>query len=546
VCKFQDAMANEGTSQVYSIPDEYASVNEIAAPIPVEDSQKKILNNHETTEQSSGEGKKRKDYAHHVRQLSADKYDIPDDFSNLDELASPPPVQNPHERHLCSVEYLEEQRSQEQAYESNAELELAGGSDRQIAVEGSETNASTSRISRASKFATEFYTVSYLISFSILGTLARLGLQELTTYPGSPVTTSELWANVGGSIIMGFLSEDKNLFKEHGVKSETEGEKREDSGGSQETVGTTLQTDRTRPGDPETGRIEVRKAHNAIKKTIPLYIGLTTGFCGSFTSFSSFLRDIFLQLANQPPAIQPSSASKSVIPRNGGYSFMAVLAVIILTVCLCLSTLKAGAHLAISLENLTPSLPPFLTRKTFDRCAAIFAWVIWLGSILLTIWPPDRPSGPAAPLSKSWAQETWRGRFLFSIVFAPLGCILRFYASIRLNGIISSFPLGTFIVNASGTAILGICWDLQHAPLGVAGGSIGGGQVGCQVLQGVQDGFCGCLTTVSTWVLEIIGLKRKHAYVYGGISVSVGLAFLVVIMGSLVWSLGISATACAT
>ena len=29
------------------------------------------------------------------------------------------------------------------------------------------------------------------------------------------------------------------------------------------------------------------------KKTIPLYIGLTTGFCGSFTSFSSFARAFF-------------------------------------------------------------------------------------------------------------------------------------------------------------------------------------------------------------------------------------------------------------
>jgi fluoride exporter len=549
VHKFQDAMANDRRSEAYSMPDEYASLDELAAPAPVEDSQKKNLKSHETTRQSSSEGpsrKGRKNSAHHVRQLSSDNYDIPDDFTNLDELASPSPVQNPHERHLYSAEYLEEQRSQEQAYERNAEQEVVDGSDHQVTGNESRTNTPTSRASPASRFATELYTLSYLISFSILGTLARLGLQALTAYPGSPVTTSELWANVGGSIIMGFLSEDKNLFQDHGEKRETEGEKRDDSDGSQETVGTILQADIPRPEDPEMGKIEVQKTHNAMKKTIPLYIGLTTGFCGSFTSFSSFLRDIFLQLANQPPAIQPSSASKSAIPRNGGYSFMAVLAVIILTVCLCLSALKAGAHLAIGLENITPSLPTFLTRKAFDRSAATFAWAVWLGSIFLAIWPPDRPLGPVAPSSMSWAQETWRGRVLFSLVFAPLGCILRFYASIRLNGIISSFPLGTFIVNISGTAILGICWDLQHAPLSVAGGSIGGGQLGCQVLQGVQDGFCGCLTTISTWVLEIMGLRRKHAYLYGGISMSVGLAFLVVIMGSLVWSRGISATSCAT
>ena len=144
----------------------------------------------------------------------------------------------------------------------------------------------------------------------------------------------------------------------------------------------------------------------------------------------------------------------------------------------------------------------------------------------------------------SWAQEIWRGRVLFSLVFAPLGCILRFYASIRLNSLISSFPLGTFTVNIAGTVILGIFWDLQHSPPGAAGGRVGGGLVGCQVLQGVQDGFCGCLTTISTWVLEMTALKRKHAYIYGGISISVALVFLVVIMGSLVWSRGVSAAVC--
>jgi fluoride ion exporter CrcB/FEX len=345
---------------------------------------------------------------------------------------------------------------------------------------------------------------------------------------------------------MGFLSEDRKLFRDHegNENDKSDEEKRTDSDESQETVTTIVQGDNQGSEDLERGAMELRKSHNAVKKTIPLYIGLTTGFCGSFTSFSSFIRDVFLQLANQPPAIPLRSGAVSANPRNGGHSFMAVLAVIIFTVCLCLSGLKGGAHLGIALEKFTPSLPKFLTRKAFDRCAAILAWLLWMGAIFMAIWPPDRPSGPAAPSGATWADELWRGRVLFSLVFAPLGCILRFYASIRLNGLISSFPLGTFVVNVTGTVILGLCWDLQHAPLGIVGGSVGGGLVGCQVLQGIQDGFCGCLTTVSTWVLEIMGLKRKHAYIYCLISISVGLAFLVVIMGSLVWSSGVSAAAC--
>lgn len=416
------------------MPEDYVFLDESAVPAPVGDHHR----------ESYSEERNRKS-GHSNGHPSSDDYNIPNEFTNLNELASASPVQNPHERHQYRQEYLEERRTQHQAYPDSATQEItdnqsvADSIDRQPAVEESENL----RGPRASKLATEFYTVSYLISFSILGCLTRLGLQTLTAYPGSPATTSVLWANVGGCLIMGYLSEDRRLFKAHRriEEGEKEEEKRANSDRSEDALERTDQASTPEHEDPESGRIEDQKAHNAMKKTIPLYIGLTTGFCGSFTSFSSFIRDVFLELANQPQAVHSRSASASALPRDGGYSFMALVAVNILTVSLCLSALKFGAHLAIGLENLTPSLPPFHTRKTFDRCAALFSWGLWLASILLVIWPPDRPLGPAAHPGSSWSQETWRGEVLFSLVFAPVGCILRFYASLRMNGTIASFPL---------------------------------------------------------------------------------------------------------
>ena len=70
--------------------------------------------------------------------------------------------------------------------------------------------------------------------------------------------------------------------------------------------------------------------------------------------------------------------------------------------------------------------------------------------------------------------------------------------------------------------------------------------MGCQILQGVQDGFCGCLTTVSTWVGEINGLRRRSAYLYALASVLSGLGLMVVIMGSVRWSVGWSPPVCDT
>lgn len=120
---------------------------------------------------------------------------------------------------------------------------------------------------------------------------------------------------------------------------------------------------------------------------------------------------------------------------------------------------------------------------------------------------------------------------------------MRYYISLLLNTKIPSFPLGTFVCNMFGTAVLGMSYDLQRVAIGgVAGGSV----VGCQVLQGVEDGFCGALTTVSTWMLELDTLKRGHAYVYGASSVVAGLSIITVIMGSVRWSIGWEAVACVT
>jgi len=207
---------------------------------------------------------------------------------------------------------------------------------------------------------------------------------------------------------------------------------------------------------------------------------------------------------------------------------MAVVGVIIITLTVSTSALFIGAHLAIALERFTPTLPFSFCRKVLDRLAVLLGWGCWAGAVFLAIWPPDRSS----PV------EVWRGRAVVAIVFAPLGCLGRFYASIFLNGKIPSFPLGTFTVNMFGTAILGMAWDLQRVPLG--------GTAGCQVFQGIEDGFCGSLTTVSTWVSELASLRRSHSYRYGAISIVTGLCLLIIIMGSLQWTRGLSDLQCVT
>lgn len=370
---------------------------------------------------------------------------------------------------------------------------------------------------KLSDLATKLYTVSYLIFFSFFGALARVGLQALTYYPGAPVTTGVLWANVGGSLLMGFFAEDRNIFREELGEAYSLKEK-----------------EQIRQGQKISPQ-EALKRHKTVKKSIPLYVGLTTGFCGCFTSFSTFMVDAFLALSND----LPNPNTSSIASRNGGYSFMAVVAVILYTLALSLASLTFGGHMALALDRYTPTFPFKFIRYFLDRIVVVLAFGCWLGSIFLALWPPDR--------HEPVPDRHWRGRAVFAVVFAPVGCLFRYYVSVWLNARIPTFPLGTFVANMVGTLVIGMCFDLQHARtvVGMTASSTSYSRlIGCQVLSGVMDGFCGCATTVSTWVAELHSLELKHAYRYGIVSVALGLGFLVVIIGSMGWTVGLANPIC--
>ncbi|QKX59489.1 uncharacterized protein TRUGW13939_06623 [Talaromyces rugulosus] len=425
---------------------------------------------------------------------------------NLDEATAPPPILDLSEGNTRQQDYLENVRSSTSNRHSASRTAQPSVNDDEVQAEPH------GQTSRTSKMLTKVTTYCYLILFAISGTLTRIVIEALTYYSGAPVSTPVLWANVGGSFIMGFLSEDQALFS---IEVDHEDE-------------------------------SVRRTHHtAHKKTIPLYIGLTTGFCGCLTSFSTFERDAFLALANNLPIPLGPYSSLSILSStgagqvpNGGFSFMAILAVIITEVCLSLAALKGGAHFALLTSSWLPQIPLTYLRRFIDPLVVFLAPASWVAPICLVALLP-RSGG----YSFSWDPETWRGPFLFSLVFAPVGCFMRFFLSLKLNRYFAQFPVGTFVSNLGGTMILGMAFSLQHAASGSSG--LGGfSQIGCEVLQGIMDGFCGSMTTVSTWVLELSDLRRRHAYSYGLVSIVVPFAMLVIEIGPLRWTQGFASPVC--
>ena len=422
-------------------------------------------------------------------------------YSNIElpEVVAPKPTSTnrPERERILSAEQLKSRESNKYFVPAHARQRL----------QNEHSNKETETQVMVSSPATKLYTVSHLIFFSILGTLARLGLEAITSYPSAPVTSSVLWPNLAGSLVLGFLAEDQRIF-------------REEWGNFSSPENWSFHRTIIESNDGGASQHALRR-HVKIKKTIPLFIGLTTGFCGSCTSFSSFIRDAFLALSNGLPS--PSPNSSSIPPRNGGYSLEALLAILIIHITVSLSGLKIGSHLALVLDPATPTLRFQHVRTFLDPMMVNLGIGSWIGAVLLTAFPPH---------------QLWRGRVTCALVFAPLGCLLRFYASKCLNPRTPSFPLGTFAVNMFGTICLGLFFNVQHSR------SVAGDVIACQVLQGAMDGFCGCATTVSTWVAELSGLQRRHSYIYGFSSVVVALSFLVIIMGSLLWSKGFQDPAC--
>jgi fluoride ion exporter CrcB/FEX len=159
-------------------------------------------------------------------------------------------------------------------------------------------------------------------------------------------------------------------------------------------------------------------------------------------------------------------------------------------------------------------------------CFLVLGVGFWIGAILLAALPPQANFRPLT----------------FALVFSPPGAILRWYLS-SFNSAKGSkrfpyWPLGTFSANI--LAVLIICALFVGQHYGPTGTRLAASTtVSCQVLYGLQEGFCGCLSTISTFAVELRNLKPKRRAVgYAVGSYVIGIAICVLIIGAPWWARG--------
>ncbi|KAG8679908.1 hypothetical protein FRC09_018627, partial [Ceratobasidium sp. 395] len=107
------------------------------------------------------------------------------------------------------------------------------------------------------------------------------------------------------------------------------------------------------------------------------------------------------------------------------------------------------------------------------------------------------------------------------------GALSRHVLATYLNPITADIPLGTLASNTIGTGLLAAFHVIQRTHVSSAA---------CVTLQGLMDGYCGCLSTVSSFAVEMRGLKGRRAWRYFGVSYIIGQLLMVTIVGVPWWS----------
>lgn len=124
---------------------------------------------------------------------------------------------------------------------------------------------------------------------------------------------------------------------------------------------------------------------------------------------------------------------------------------------------------------------------------------------------------------------SFRHQATAAILFSFPGTLTRYVLSVTLNPRLKILPLGTLVANEFGTSLLALFHVLQGSKHIVSPGA-------CSILQGLGDGYCGCLTTVSTFAAELSVLGVRKRWLYGTISIVAGQVLMVLILGSTLWT----------
>ncbi|AWU75666.1 uncharacterized protein C5L36_0B09070 [Pichia kudriavzevii] len=315
-----------------------------------------------------------------------------------------------------------------------------------------------------------------ICTFAMLGTLARVSFQDLTGYSDAYINYprgTSIWINFTACFMIAFFNNVPALW---------------------DTI--------------------LEDSDKKTIKELPLYLGLTSGFCGSFSTFSGAIVEIFFATIGRPAP-------------NNGYRVMDFFAALIISFALPSYGYVLGLHFAkLSNHYILTNSTPMFTYKNSIRLRFLFnvlGFAAFIANIVLS--------------AKLNVNYWYKSSYSLSLLIAIPGALTRYYLSL-LNPKFPKFPIGTWLANIVGTLLVSV-FELLLGGLNREGKLIISNHVHRFAVNAFILGFTGALSTMSTFIHEVHNLNKphlQHIYFWGTFAPS--LAIIIVIVGSYAWTEG--------
>lgn len=253
-----------------------------------------------------------------------------------------------------------------------------------------------------------------------------------------------------------------------------------------------------------------------------LAIGLSTGFLGSLTTFSGWNQKM----------LELSVDGRWVLSILG---FLIGLFLVAYSIIFGVETAKGFRRLLEKrIANQECGVHSSSRNWRVDSCERHMAVMVVCMLILGLLW-----SVSAVLLREKFSSDSDEARLWFGCIVGPLGVWTRWFLA-RLNGrglgkagYLKWIPFGTLIANVSAASIMAALSTIRIAV----------NTKTCNTITiGIQLGFLGCLSTVSTFIAEFTAMREsKHpwrAYAYAMITICISFALGILIYCVPVWTKG--------
>lgn len=246
-----------------------------------------------------------------------------------------------------------------------------------------------------------------------------------------------------------------------------------------------------------------------------LYTSLTTGLCGSLTTFSSWNAEASMVL------LQVNESSLSPLSfANHSEGAVGFLTVLLLGVGMPIASLVFGRNIALCLPKpsqlkcTSASLKKLTNQKLLQLVFTLALYILVTSSIM------------------SGCILTSNYYLLFSLLLGCGGTYIRWNLSLLDGFLKNGFPFGTFLANSIGSMILaGTLVTMAYVAMETSTSVLVG-----DVLSGIITGFCGSLTTVSTFASQLVKVPFPLALLYTIVSVGVAQVMFTAILGIYSWT----------